>query len=888
MSTPIIDSGAGTLLKTGLSSGQGAVPPVQGGSADDHPDFAQMLAAMDTPKPAAAPPQEEDNQTPAAAPDTSETAEDDAAPLPRLPSQAKPQHTAQGDAPTPPPLGAAVTAPSSPRSEPPVAQPQGLVPRTVAAPASPVPEPATKAQTPVPPARGVPQNHEHRATHPQAPIQAAEVHSRPPPPARVQQTAVPQRAPEPLPLAQAAPVQNLSPVPTMSVASAPPETLPQAATRPMQTPEKAATHSDKQVGVAPDMPLRPLPEAQADMRTSPLQSSADRSPRLETTAPPVPAQTATRQAHPSVPVQRLYSTPQPAAPRAETTSMPVTASKGFGATNTVETPAASVRSVAAPAIPPQVPETPATPARNASVAGQPAALQPMAPRTVPAGPMTQDVPARAIPAPSQEVAALPTPQAAPKRPVNILVKSADAAAPTPTQVEQASAQRPAVTAPKYAAALAPEVAPKTPLAAAPAMPNALPRTDAADISTPPNASRSQPAPAVQWTAEAVAALHNSAVTSTANTSTPVPAAQTPLPAQPTATIPTAAIEVQVRSAPYSIQPDAPRPVRSISAPLQTAEVKPTAVSVTLGTAEVRVPAPPAANTAPAPVTQQPTSVPPQPTPTASLQQPTPPLPLVAEQQTATVAPPLGAEAKAVPIAGASIAAEVSQRKPSKADLHHADTPRRTPDSTVPTNTASFTAQPRTAFATSAPMTVSIPTDHSTKPDTAFSLLAPVDGGDLLYGDPLRAPATTAGPAQPLRADMTPHIARQMVEAMPQAAHRPVEIALSPQELGRVRMSITTEDGAVTVSILAERADTLDLMRRNIEQLGQSFRSMGYDQISFSFGQGMGGGEQNPEGQGNDGQTVSAANTDSDIIETPTPDTASAALRVQTTGIDIRL
>jgi len=179
-----------------------------------------------------------------------------------------------------------------------------------------------------------------------------------------------------------------------------------------------------------------------------------------------------------------------------------------------------------------------------------------------------------------------------------------------------------------------------------------------------------------------------------------------------------------------------------------------------------------------------------------------------------------------------------------------------------------------------------PVDHTIKTDPALTLLAATsEGGEVLHWDPLRASPTNL--PNPMRSDLTAHIARQLVEVLPQAAHRPVEIALSPQELGRVRMSITTDDGAVTVNILAERADTLDLMRRNIEQLGQSFRNMGYDQITFSFGQGM-----NSDGQGEGTDQGDQQATDlnaNDTEDTPAlSDLKGPALRVQTTGIDIRL
>ena len=63
-----------------------------------------------------------------------------------------------------------------------------------------------------------------------------------------------------------------------------------------------------------------------------------------------------------------------------------------------------------------------------------------------------------------------------------------------------------------------------------------------------------------------------------------------------------------------------------------------------------------------------------------------------------------------------------------------------------------------------------------------------------------------------------------------------EIVLNPAELGRVRMVLSASDAGITVNILADRPDTLDLLRRNIEDLGKSFTDLGYDDIAFSFGQ----------------------------------------------------
>ena len=158
-----------------------------------------------------------------------------------------------------------------------------------------------------------------------------------------------------------------------------------------------------------------------------------------------------------------------------------------------------------------------------------------------------------------------------------------------------------------------------------------------------------------------------------------------------------------------------------------------------------------------------------------------------------------------------------------------------------------------------------------------------------------APRSSAAPnTTPLRAELAPHVAKQLVQVMAQAAHKPVEIALSPHELGRVRMSITAEDGAITVNILAERPDTLDLMRRHIDQLGHTFRAMGYDQIAFSFGQGGDADGNTPTDRDSPPDERGAPEqTGGSLTAAPDATAAGAATLINLTtaasrGVDIRL
>ena len=46
--------------------------------------------------------------------------------------------------------------------------------------------------------------------------------------------------------------------------------------------------------------------------------------------------------------------------------------------------------------------------------------------------------------------------------------------------------------------------------------------------------------------------------------------------------------------------------------------------------------------------------------------------------------------------------------------------------------------------------------------------------------------------------------------------------------------MAVSENGMTVVVIADRPETLDLLRRNIGELNQSFMDMGYDDISFTF------------------------------------------------------
>ncbi|NNV64938.1 MULTISPECIES: flagellar hook-length control protein FliK [unclassified Roseobacter] len=111
--------------------------------------------------------------------------------------------------------------------------------------------------------------------------------------------------------------------------------------------------------------------------------------------------------------------------------------------------------------------------------------------------------------------------------------------------------------------------------------------------------------------------------------------------------------------------------------------------------------------------------------------------------------------------------------------------------------------------------------------------------------------------------------------------QPTEIALDPPELGRVRMVFSLVEGALTLSITADRPETLDLMRRHMDLLSQEFSRAGLGGTAFSFS----GGEENPNLPQSSHQTV--ATDDPSTVTDPTS-SIQQQTRQHNGALDLRL
>ncbi|MEL7105916.1 MAG: flagellar hook-length control protein FliK [Pseudomonadota bacterium] len=151
--------------------------------------------------------------------------------------------------------------------------------------------------------------------------------------------------------------------------------------------------------------------------------------------------------------------------------------------------------------------------------------------------------------------------------------------------------------------------------------------------------------------------------------------------------------------------------------------------------------------------------------------------------------------------------------------------------------------------------------------------------DLASRDPL---SPQAGGYARLEHVRQPVVMAQVAEAARTLREGQMEITLVPEELGRVRLTMTPSEAGMAVTIMAERPETLELMRRNIELLARDLSGQGFENLSFSFG-GSGAGAGGSTPQHNMGSSVPAWST-LPVID----DSATATIFQPTGGLDLRL
>ncbi|WP_368858720.1 flagellar hook-length control protein FliK [Sulfitobacter sp. CW3] len=135
-----------------------------------------------------------------------------------------------------------------------------------------------------------------------------------------------------------------------------------------------------------------------------------------------------------------------------------------------------------------------------------------------------------------------------------------------------------------------------------------------------------------------------------------------------------------------------------------------------------------------------------------------------------------------------------------------------------------------------------------------------------------------------KAGIPQHIPRQLAEVIHTSGSKSVDVALNPEELGRVRLSISQAEGGLVVNVQAERPETLDMLRRNIDQLDQELKLLGYADPGFSFSHE--GGDANQERDGIGTENSIAADQQEAPVDDAVADNRSSPLN--NAGLDIRL
>lgn len=160
---------------------------------------------------------------------------------------------------------------------------------------------------------------------------------------------------------------------------------------------------------------------------------------------------------------------------------------------------------------------------------------------------------------------------------------------------------------------------------------------------------------------------------------------------------------------------------------------------------------------------------------------------------------------------------------------------------------------------------------------------PTGDPDIPFGAPSASGQTTQ--AMTLQGTGAPFVPAPLAATLSDLLLRrtdgPVELTLSPEELGRVRLNLSPDGTGLHVTVQVERGDTLDLLRRNADLLLQEIRAQGFSGATFSFS-GWAGDPGGPQAQPSGPDAMPQAQSPGPAMSVP-PEFPSPA-----TGLDLRL
>ncbi len=159
----------------------------------------------------------------------------------------------------------------------------------------------------------------------------------------------------------------------------------------------------------------------------------------------------------------------------------------------------------------------------------------------------------------------------------------------------------------------------------------------------------------------------------------------------------------------------------------------------------------------------------------------------------------------------------------------------------------------------------------------------------LKGAELSTPARASMEAGVSRTDLPRRLSHQLLEAFQhRATAQRVELQLNPVELGKVKMQMQPLDNIMVIHIVADRPETLDLLRRHADLLAQDFRDFGYGTTRVTFS----GSDQRADAGGNEPaadrrRPPDDDSTGADMPDPGQPDPGRAPIHT-TERLDIRL
>ena len=181
-------------------------------------------------------------------------------------------------------------------------------------------------------------------------------------------------------------------------------------------------------------------------------------------------------------------------------------------------------------------------------------------------------------------------------------------------------------------------------------------------------------------------------------------------------------------------------------------------------------------------------------------------------------------------------------------------PRSTGVAPVPVPLAGAEGSPAPRFGAEVKPAVRAAQPSPRASDTLKTLQPPVDpalpapSSDPLLGAPTSLTSAPGTPPSPVVASAAAYMQHGQVAKLPFVdVVRPtpaggLELRLSPEELGPVRIGFQTSDAGLIVNIMADRSDTLDLIRRHLDSLAADLRREGFGTLSFTFGEKSSGSE----------------------------------------------